>query len=245
VNQNAFSNVKVGDTTIAADTTTDTLTLVAGSNITLTPDATNDKITIAATNTTYSVVSTAADGLAPKRDGSTTKFLRGDGTWAIPPDTNTTYTFTNKAATLKWNEAVTVATVGGTDITVKLPVNPDTDTWIANTVGVAGYVAAPTKAANANMVWKTDSEGVPAWRVDSNDNTIYFAGPGISISTANVISNSGVRSISTGSNNGTISVNTNGTSADVAIKGLGSAAYTASTAYDAAGSADEVASWAQ
>lgn len=45
-NQNAFSNVKVGTTTIAADTTTDTLELAAGSNITLTPDATNDKVTI-------------------------------------------------------------------------------------------------------------------------------------------------------------------------------------------------------
>ena len=52
-NQNAFSNVKVGSTTITADTATDTLELVAGSNITLTPDATNDKITIAATDTTY------------------------------------------------------------------------------------------------------------------------------------------------------------------------------------------------
>lgn len=45
-NQNAFSNVKVGTTTIAADTTTDTLELV-GSNVTITPDATNDKVTIA------------------------------------------------------------------------------------------------------------------------------------------------------------------------------------------------------
>ena len=53
VNQNAFSNVTVGSTTIAADSATDTLTLVAGSNITLTPDATNDKITIAATDTVY------------------------------------------------------------------------------------------------------------------------------------------------------------------------------------------------
>lgn len=53
VNQNAFSNVVVGGTTVAADTVTDTLTLVAGSNVTLTPDATNDKITISATNTTY------------------------------------------------------------------------------------------------------------------------------------------------------------------------------------------------
>ena len=51
VNQNAFSNVKVGSTTVAADGKTDTLELVAGSNVTLTPDATNDKVTIAATNT--------------------------------------------------------------------------------------------------------------------------------------------------------------------------------------------------
>ena len=49
VNQNAFSNVKVGSTTIQADSKTDTLELVAGTNITLTPDATNDKITIDAT----------------------------------------------------------------------------------------------------------------------------------------------------------------------------------------------------
>ena len=49
VNQNAFSNVKVGSTTVAADAKTDTLELVAGSNVTLTPDATNDKVTIAAT----------------------------------------------------------------------------------------------------------------------------------------------------------------------------------------------------
>ena len=54
VNQNAFSNVTVGTTTIAADAKTDTLTLVAGTNITLTPDATNDKITIASTATVAS-----------------------------------------------------------------------------------------------------------------------------------------------------------------------------------------------
>ena len=47
-NQNAFSNIKVGSSTIAADSKTDTLELAAGSNITLTPDTTNDKVTIAA-----------------------------------------------------------------------------------------------------------------------------------------------------------------------------------------------------
>lgn len=38
-------------------------------------------------NTTYGVVSTSENGLCPKRDGSTTKFLRGDGTWAVPATT--------------------------------------------------------------------------------------------------------------------------------------------------------------
>ncbi len=46
-NQNAFSNVLVGATTVAADSATDTLELAAGANITLTPDATNDRVTIA------------------------------------------------------------------------------------------------------------------------------------------------------------------------------------------------------
>ena len=47
VNQPAFSNVKVGTTTIVADAQTDTLEFVAGNGITITPDATNDKVTIA------------------------------------------------------------------------------------------------------------------------------------------------------------------------------------------------------
>ena len=77
VNQNAFSNITVGSTTIAADSKTDTLTL-AGSNVTLTPDATNDKVTIGitkanvtsalgytppTTNTTYSQATSSALGL--------------------------------------------------------------------------------------------------------------------------------------------------------------------------------------
>ena len=44
-NQNAFSNIAVsGQTTVTADTTTDTVTFV-GSNISITTDATNDKVT--------------------------------------------------------------------------------------------------------------------------------------------------------------------------------------------------------
>ena len=53
---------------------------------------------------------------------------------------------------------------------------------------------------------------------------------GVSVS-GTTITNSGVRTIGTGTSNGTISVNTNGTTSNVAVKGLGSAAYTSSTVY--------------
>lgn len=84
VNQNAFSNVKVGTTTVAADSTTDTLEL-AGSNVTITPDATNDKVTIGitkanvtsalgytppTTNTTYNAATASAAGLMSAADKS-------------------------------------------------------------------------------------------------------------------------------------------------------------------------------
>ncbi len=72
VNQNAFSNIVVGSTTIEADTKTDTLTIVPGNNITLTPDATNDKLTITAKNTTYSTGTSSVSGV--------TKLYTGTGT---------------------------------------------------------------------------------------------------------------------------------------------------------------------
>ena len=66
------------------------------------------------------------------------------------------------------------------------------------------------------------------------------AGNGISITDNSVpittiggrtITNTGVTSVSQGNTNGTINVTTNGSTSSVAIRGLGSAAYTASTAY--------------
>ena len=59
VNQNAFSNVVVGSTTIAADAVTDSLTIAAGTGISVSGDATNDKVTI-----TNSGVRTIATGSA-------------------------------------------------------------------------------------------------------------------------------------------------------------------------------------
>ena len=54
-----------------------------------------------------------------------------------------------------------------------MPANPNTDTWNANALNVAGYVAAPT-SGTANLVWKTDASGNPAWRADADTDTNYY-----------------------------------------------------------------------
>lgn len=103
------------------------------------------------------------------RSGTTFTYTCLDGTTGTftQQDNNTTYTFTNKAATLAWNSAVTIATVGGVDITVKLPANPNTDHYAWNditgkpstfapaahtqTVATGGTGATSAAGARANL----------------------------------------------------------------------------------------------
>ena len=78
--KNVFGKVKVGDTTIEADTTQDTLELEAGSNVTLTPDTTNDKVTIASTDTD-------TKNTAGSTDSSSKLFIIGATSQAANPQT--------------------------------------------------------------------------------------------------------------------------------------------------------------
>lgn len=71
-NQNAFSNVKVGTTIVAADNATDTLEIVAGTNISITPDSTNDKVTI---NNTYSYTHPNSHAATMITEDSTHRFV--------------------------------------------------------------------------------------------------------------------------------------------------------------------------
>ena len=86
-NQNAFSNITIGSTTISADNPTDTLTIVAGSNVSL--STSGNTVTISSTNTTYGLASTSSNGLLRQLNGNTSQFMRGDGNWGTP--INTTY----------------------------------------------------------------------------------------------------------------------------------------------------------
>ena len=94
----------------------------------------------------------------------------------------------------------------------------------------AGSTTQPVYFSGGKPVACTYTLGASVPSTAKFTDTTYSGNNGISLS-GTTFSNSGVRSIATGSANGTISVNTNGTAADVAVKGLGTAAYTASTAY--------------
>jgi len=100
-NQNAFSTVSVGGTALAADTKTDTLTITAGDNVTLTPTASSDSFVIAATDTTYPEATATKGGVltdaqavklngiatgATKNTASTTT-PKMDGTAAVGSET--------------------------------------------------------------------------------------------------------------------------------------------------------------
>lgn len=83
VNQNAFSKVKVTtsggtSTSIDADAKADTLEIVAGTNITITPDATNDKITIAAADQSIEAATATPNMDGTAAVGSSVKYARED-----------------------------------------------------------------------------------------------------------------------------------------------------------------------
>ena len=68
VNQNAFSNMKVGVTTLTADKKTDTLEFVGGANVILGVTPNENKIMIASHDTTYSDATTSNSGLMSASD---------------------------------------------------------------------------------------------------------------------------------------------------------------------------------
>jgi hypothetical protein len=124
VNQNAFSNFAVsGQTTVAADTKTDTLTLVAGTNITLTTDATTDTITIAASGggTSYSTVRTQSGTTYTLALTDAGDYIQTTSTTAVtitvPPQSSVTWAADTEIY-FEQNNTGQIAILAGTGVTV-------------------------------------------------------------------------------------------------------------------------------
>ena len=139
VNQNAFSKIVVGSTTVEADSKTDTLTLV-GSNVTITPDATNDKITIGVATGT-----TSAKGIVQLTNSTSSTSTT---TAATPNSVKSAYDLANTAKTAAANAQSTadskvgsVSLASGTNNgTLKLTVNGTaTDNIAVKGLGSAAY----------------------------------------------------------------------------------------------------------
>lgn len=183
VNQNAFSNVVVGSTTIAADSKTDTVTFVAGSNVTLAGDAATDKITISAKDTTYPVFTGATSskagstGLVPApASGKQTSYLRGDGTWAVPTNTDTkvnvTLATTTKAYLLGTSTAPTT-TATGVSAVADTGVYLDTTAGKLTATSFSGSGAGLTSLNASNV----SSGTLPAARLATSGVTAGSYGP--------------------------------------------------------------------
>jgi len=158
--QSAFSNVKVGSSTIAADQAGDILELAAGDNITLTPDTTNDKVTITATNTDEKVKQTVnTSSNTALRVLFTPNVLDTDYTGSVNKNSNFTYNPTTKA--LNTGGSINGYTLAGasakavdSSITAaSTSTNLPTSQAVATFVEGKGYVTTDTK----NTAGSTDT----------------------------------------------------------------------------------------
>lgn len=168
VNQNAFSTIVAGATSIVADSKTDTLSITAGSNVTITGDATNDGITIESANTEYTLGQDAADGHVITLTPST-----GQAQSITIPDNDTTY---NPATP-------STAGVGGTDglLTAsdkeKLDgVEAGAEVNTLETVKVNGTSLTPDGNKAVDITVTTGDSGIGTIKVNGTQVTAYGLG---------------------------------------------------------------------
>ena len=144
------------------------------------------------TNTTYSNFvksgSNAKSGLvpAPDKTAGTTKYLREDGTWQVPPDTNTVYTHPTTSGNkhipsggkegqiLRWSSDGTA--VWGTDNNTTYS---DMKGATSSTAGTHGLVPAPASGSQASFLRGDGKWAVPTdtntWKANSSSSEGYVA----------------------------------------------------------------------
>ena len=123
---------------------------------------------------TPSVVSETADGLCPKNGGTTTKFLRDDGTYAVP---------TSSVSGLSTIEQVTAAATAGNvtapvgagalaEVNSSLQDSNTSESFNFGSLnGVRGFFTSPSKADDSFVPFKSDS-GITYTKFNDRNSTI-------------------------------------------------------------------------
>lgn len=136
----------------------------------------NDK---AASSHTHTNATTAAAGFLPKLGGGTTNFLRADGTWAKPPDTNTTYSDMKGATTsAAGTHGLVPAPAAGaanrylrSDGVWQAPPNTNTTYTLSksgSTITLSGSDGSSTSVTDANTTYSLGSFGITATAAELN-----------------------------------------------------------------------------
>lgn len=137
---NSFQNVSVdGQTTVSADSPTDTLTLVAGSNITITTNASQDSVTINST----------ASGGGQASDSFTTISVSGQDSIIADSPTDTLTINPGSGITITTNSATNTVTVSSS-LSVVEQFNQLTDVTTAALTVDEIYLPAITKLVVTN-----------------------------------------------------------------------------------------------
>ena len=175
-NQNAFSNIAVsGQTTVAADTATDTVTFV-GSNVTITTDATNDKVTFAVVDG-----STSAKGVVQLTNSTSSTSTT---TAATPSSVKSAYDLANTAKTnaanaqLKADSAYDLADLAANTVHVgpDMPTDPNVKVWINTSEEGTGVIPVLPRVATITMA-------ASAWTGSANPYSQVVEVPTVTAST--------------------------------------------------------------
>lgn len=156
-NTDTNQKIKVGTTSFGGN---DEITLEAGSNVTITPNAANKKITIASTNTDTKVTS-AANHYAPQADNSAALAASASSTTAASWNSTSLVTGVHLQRDAKGH------VVGVTVDSTKMPANPNTDTNTAHGhsagIGLVGSGNAGTSGTYTYKVaLKSDTKNANA-----------------------------------------------------------------------------------
>lgn len=144
-NTDTNQKIKAGSTSFGGN---DEIALAAGSNVTITPDATNKKITIASTNTDTKVTS-VTNHYAPQADTASALAASASSTTAASWNSTSLVTGVHLQRDAKGH------VVGVTVDSTKMPANPNTDTNTAHghSAGI-GLVGSGTAGTSGTYTYK-------------------------------------------------------------------------------------------